>query len=90
MHVDRSGSDTYSPSIHLTKITYRSSISTQEVDGCPGDGSLSVISLSKNRGKTENGVSQTDSVSRISLPSFKSILLFTQKGNMYQKPIIKL
>ena len=37
----------------------------QEVKGCPRDGSLATVSWSKNMGETEEGVGQTDSVSRI-------------------------
>ena len=43
MHEDRSGSDTYSPPLHLFQ-PHTEYYLTQEVDGCLGDGSEAAIS----------------------------------------------
>ena len=54
--------------------------STQEVDGCSGDGNVAAMSWSENGGKIENGVSQMDSVTRITYQVLNSFS-YLQKGS---------
>ena len=59
------------------------SISTQEVNGCSKDGSLTGVSWSKNGEKIEDRVSQTNLLSRISY-QVSNHFNYLQKGsNLY-------
>ena len=53
-----------------------------EIDGCPRDGSVAIISWSKNGVKIKNCVSQTDLVSRIPYQVLNPFN-YLQKGVIY-------
>ena len=69
----------YAPFNHIQNTT-----STQEVDGYPGDRSVATISWSENGGKIKNGVSQTDSMSKIPY-QISNHCNFSQNGGVYVK-----